>query len=201
MVMITLPPTIIDTSMTLVLAIKNSNTVVVGVDTLRQKRCENGSYETLYDAKKLWEITNNCVILLAGRDFSFDRIDQFILDFTDSVNELSLTSASDIAKQFERKIQKTDAKLSNLEFVIAGYDDTKPMVYSMDSAQGFMLMTCLNGYAFAGKKAEAQEIIAKLPTISKMNTKELKETVQTILCRVHFECPSEVGGDLRVKVL
>jgi len=198
--MITLTPTIIDTSMTLVLALNNSNTIVVGVDILRQQKHEDDTYETLYDAKKLWDITKDCVILLAGRNFSFDKINQFIFDFTETIYDLKITNVDDIAKKFENKIQRVpDATQTDLEFIIAGYTDKKPYAYYMDNKHGFKLAPCLNGYCVAGKQYESRKVITTLSDIKTMNTKELKETAQTILCKVHFECPSEVGGDLRVK--
>jgi len=200
--MTTLPPTIVDTSMTLVLAVSNSRKIAVGTDSHRQKEHEDGSNETLYDAKKLWDITKDCVVMLAGRKFSFEKIDQFIFDFTETIRELKLISVDEIAKKFEEKIQRVpDSTHTDLEFVIAGYNDETPKLYYMDNKHGFQLTQCLDGYAVAGKQSEARKALSSLRNLEDMTLVELEKTAQKVLSKVHFQFPSEVGGNLSVKVL
>jgi 20S proteasome alpha/beta subunit len=207
--MITIPSTIVDLSMTLVLAAYNKDSIVIGSDSLYGKKRDDGSGITdlRYDAQKIYEC-GNWAILLAGAWFKLEQVDQFLVGFRRFIKSKKMYNVEDIAK--ELKIVSKEDILPNIwghnkpdadiQFLLAGYKAADPKIYMLRSANRFKIEPVSKSYQAAGQEEFGMDKLEDLKVNENMATDELIESVTKVLELGKKEL-SVVGGELKVKTL
>ncbi len=191
---------IINTNMTLVIAIHNNSEIVVGADSLRG---DAGTGEIFYNARKLYKITDNLAVLVAGNRFNSGAVDQFLRDFTYEVNEvLNLVSFTDIAEELQRRARVLigGGFTGDLVFLIAGFNETTPVVKYIQHPS-FNFASVKRSYLAAGKDQFAYQLCESIGIDESTPTDELELAVNQVLLDASGEFPNEVGGDMTVEIL
>jgi 20S proteasome alpha/beta subunit len=194
----TLSPIIDDTSMTLIIGALNQDSIVVGADSLR-----GHDGRIFFDAKKLYEVNGNCVILVAGYLFDAGRVDQFLIDFIDAIRQNRLTDVENIATQLSQTAVRTINLngASNINFLMAGFSGAEPKLFCIQSSDNFEKSRHHADYLAAGKDEFANELCRQLGLSNNMATEELELSIHKLLLMTSGEFPDQVGGDMKVEVL
>lgn len=187
--------------MTLIIAAQNRNSIIVGSDSLSGRL---DSERLNLNAQKLYDVSSSCSIMVAGSGFNSERVDQFLLNFIDFVNEQGITDIDEIANALNRSASQRIAgqvEPGNLIFILAGFSGTTPRLYKFHSNSSFQKTRYDTAYVAAGKDEFAGTVCSELGVNKNMTTNELKTAIELVLEKTHDEFPNEVGGDLTIKVL
>ena len=199
--MLTVKPTIIN-SMTLVMAMHNNKAIAVSADSLR---IHDGV--TLYDAKKLYDITSNSVILIAGRNFDSGEVNTFINDFAYIVNDKGLVNIDDIEQEFNKMlinkmvVDGPPNSTVRLVFLLAGFNDLVPKLFSFDSKYNFKNTNWDSSCLAAGKDTFAYASYREFHVSQDTNTEKLELAAYKIMYTASGEYPNEINGNITVRIL
>jgi 20S proteasome alpha/beta subunit len=190
--------------MTLVLAVHNNNSIVIGSDSFRGN-IQNNS-KTYNDAKKMYEITNNCYVLVAGNGINNDTVDDFLNSFSCNIKKLKLVNINDIYNKFKDllcdKFKKDGPRSTNepLIFILVGFQDSKPKFFKFDSRDGFSEYKDFKIVAGIDDQYVYKEL-DKSGLVQSTTSKQTEVIVRKVLETTHNKYPNAVDEPYKIKTL
>lgn len=190
-------------NMTMVLAVRTYNTIVIGVDSLR---IDENDKKPSYDAQKYFEITSNSGVLVAGQYFDRLQVATFLNMLSYMVNKSQITDIDDIYKELKQSILEEYKKngpispFSRLIFILVGFQGNTPKIYVYDSQKGFRLHDSFK--IAAGIDDDfAYEVLHTLGIEQETPTEQIEKAVDKVLKKTHTKYPNEVDKPYYVKTL
>lgn len=186
--------------MTLVIAALNQTNVVVGVDSLR------GSTEPLgqvsLDAKKLYKLTNNCFVLIAGSGFNSLRIRRYLASFRGNLTRQGIEGFDEIIL----RLRDASRRLigggfgGDLVFLLAGFESGQPKAQMIGYPE-FNITDIGKSYLAAGAEQFAYEMCEDLGLSIGSTTEMIELSIYKILYMTSGQYPDKVGGSMTVEIL
>jgi len=186
---------------TLIIAAKSQSDIVVGSDSLVVcVDADNPDVEVgrKTGQQKIFMLRPDTALLVAGT-FNGIQMDQFIRTMCELVKNNNLTNVYDIAGQvgaWASSILKLKPH-HTIEFIVAGFNDTKPALDLITSKNNFNIGTP-RGQFLIGGDGQYGHLLEVLT--AEMATKEVKEIVRNIITTAKKNNP-DLGGTTIVRTL
>ena len=182
--------------MSLVLAVKNRNSIVVASDT-----------DAITDEPGFGEMMtmpNRCVLLIAGNLESIRQAIQTAiakLHTSDSAAVLAQLVSAALVLEVVPKLADTKGRT---ELIVAGFDhlhrQDEPALYYLDSAQDFHL-TLVTGDAVAGGATAAVSSLVAGHSYADSNSDYLKILAKECIASTKLRWPTAIRGRIKLGVI
>lgn len=198
------------TDMTVIIAAKGQDSVVVAADSLaivRNSQKEVVNRDEHY--QKLFFIRPEFAVMVAGVMIGEHFTKKFIGNFSTYAKDNGIPSGEALCRAFGEYAKSNfrfDHPDGNVEFLVAGYEKHEPFICRISSLAfngnpPYWVGFCQNDYLTCGTPDYPEQLMEEYNLHRELPAKSVRNILRRVLRETREKYPNVCGGDLIIKIL